>query len=178
MKLFIQVSTVPDVRRALTEWDADVIVVQGTYSRYNRSKRIVLTTSTRPGNEAGGHGVAASLPLLTLFPLLANEVALYSRAGRPKPPVLAAGGLATGAHVASLLALGAAGAVLGTRFLLSPESKYTDSQRAALLAAPSALSVRTMAFDEARGTLGWPAGVDGRGLRNGQSCYFFYQLLS
>lgn len=32
VKLFIQVSTVPDVRRALNEWDADVIVVQGPLS--------------------------------------------------------------------------------------------------------------------------------------------------
>jgi len=27
-------------------------------------------------------------------------------------------------------------------------------------------TVRTMAFDVARGTLGWPSGVDGRALRN------------
>lgn len=72
--------------------------------------------------------------------------------------------------MAELLALGAAGAVLGTRFLMTPESLYTDAQKQALAAAKSTASVRTMAFDQARGTLGWPSGVDGRGLRNGQSC--------
>ena len=83
-------------------------------------------------------------------------------------PVLVAGGLANGSQLAGMLAMGAAGAVYGTRFLLAPESKYNDSQRAALLAASSSSTARTMAFDHARSTLGWPAGVDGRGLRNGK----------
>jgi nitronate monooxygenase len=78
-----------------------------------------------------------------------------------------AGGLATGAQIAALLDLGASGAVLGTRFLLSPESLYSDRQRQALIDAQSSESVRTMAFDYARNTLSWPKDVDGRGLRNG-----------
>jgi len=80
--------------------------------------------------------------------------------------VLAAGGLATGTQVAAALALGASGAVLGTRFLLTPESFYTDAQKKALAGANSSSTIRTMAFDYARNTLGWPDGVDGRGLRN------------
>ena len=82
------------------------------------------------------------------------------------PLVLAAGGMATGAHVAAVLALGASGAVLGTRFLLTPESLYTDTQKKALADADSRSTTRTMAFDYARGTIGWPDGIDGRGLRN------------
>lgn len=82
-------------------------------------------------------------------------------------PILAAGGLVTSSHIASILALGAAGAVLGTRFLLTPESLYTASQKHALLQARSAAAtVRTYAFDQVRGTLGWPEGIDGRALRN------------
>jgi nitronate monooxygenase len=68
--------------------------------------------------------------------------------------------------VASLLTLGAAGAVLGTRFLLTPESLYTPAQKQALLAASDSATVRTLAFDRARGTLEWPSGVDGRALIN------------
>lgn len=83
------------------------------------------------------------------------------------PAVIGAGGLATGRHVAELLGLGAAGAVLGTRFLLTPESLYSDAHKQALVAAGSSSSVRSMAFDQARGTLGWPSGVNGRGLHNG-----------
>lgn len=82
------------------------------------------------------------------------------------PPLLAAGGLVTGSQVASFLVLGAAGAVLGTRFLMTPESLYSDAQKKALVAAKSDMTVRTMAFDRARGILDWPAGVDGRGLYN------------
>lgn len=82
------------------------------------------------------------------------------------PPVLAAGGLVTGGQIASLLVLGAAGAVLGTRFLMTPECLYSDAQKRALIAAKSNVTVRTMAFDHARGTLDWPAGIDGRALYN------------
>jgi nitronate monooxygenase len=56
--------------------------------------------------------------------------------------------------------------VFGTRFLLTPEAEYTPAQKAALLAAHATDTVRSVAFDESRGTTGWPAGVDGRGLRN------------
>ncbi|KAF8825961.1 hypothetical protein HHX47_DHR6000744 [Lentinula edodes] len=78
----------------------------------------------------------------------------------------AAGGLANGSDIALQLGLGAAGVVMGTRFLLSPESKYTDAQREALITARSEDTVRTTAFDQARGTIDWPEGIDGRGLRN------------
>ena len=121
------------------------------------------------GNEAGGHGVAKSLPLLILFPLI-SEVLIAATDGHP-PPLVGAGGLAIGTQIASLLTLGVSGVVLGTRFLLSPESLYSDSQRQALIAADSSNSVRTMAFDHARNTLGWPEGVDGRALRNGKPMF-------
>lgn len=81
-------------------------------------------------------------------------------------PLLAAGGLSNGANVASFLTLGASGAVLGTRFLLTPESQYTDAQKQALLTANDSATVRTLAFDRARDTLEWPSGVDGRALSN------------
>ena len=63
-----------------------------------------------------------------------------------------------------MLTLGAAGVVLGTRFLLTPESLYSDVQKQALIKASS--TVRTMAFDYVRDTLRWPSGVDGRALYN------------
>ena len=55
---------------------------------------------------------------------------------------------------------------MGTRFLLTPESLYSGPQKAALISAESTSTVRTLAFDNARNTLGWPSGIDGRGLRN------------
>ena len=82
------------------------------------------------------------------------------------PPLLAAGGLSTGGHVASLLSLGASGVVLGTRFLMTEESLYNGVQKKMLVAANANSTVRTMAFDRARGTLDWPEGVDGRAIYN------------
>ncbi|KAG6854531.1 hypothetical protein C0991_005443 [Blastosporella zonata] len=138
--IVVQVNSVQEALVAVNDWKADVIVAQGV--------------------EAGGHGSGSAPPLLTL---LSEILSVVPKDG---PPILGAGGIVNGAQVASLLAAGASGAVLGTRFLLSPESLYSDSQRQALIAAPTGSSVRTMAFDQARNTLGWPKGIDGRGLRN------------
>ena len=78
--------------------------------------------------------------------------------------MLAAGGLSDGAHLAAFLTLGAAGAVVGTRFLFSQESLYSDVQKRAIIAAKSGTAVRSYVFDRLRGTTGWPAGTDGRAL--------------
>jgi len=138
--VFVQVSTAEEAHQAVNEWQVDVIVAQGI--------------------ESGGHGHSSAPPLLNLVS------SIIANSPTDGPPLLAAGGLSHGAHVASFLTLGAAGAVLGTRFLLTPESFYTDMQKHALLAAKDSSTVRTLAFDHARGTLGWPSGVDGRALFN------------
>jgi nitronate monooxygenase len=78
--------------------------------------------------------------------------------------VLAAGGLSSGGHLAAFLTLGAAGAVVGTRFLVAKESLYPDVHKQAIIAAKSGSAVRSYVFDELRGSTGWPAGVDGRAL--------------
>ena len=148
IKIFYLTSDVQDALRSVDEWGVDVLVVQG--------------------NEAGGHGSDSSPGLSTLLPEMMHAFRSkpqFYEAGRLKKPViLGAGGLATGDQIASVIVGGAAGVVLGTRFLLSPESGYTSEQKARLVAARSDDSVRTFAYDVARGTVGWPAGVDGRAL--------------
>jgi len=138
--IFVQISSLEEALVAINDWEVDVVVAQGV--------------------ESGGHGKSSSPPLLTLVPSILQELPNHG------PPILAAGGLSSGAHVASMLTLGAAGVVMGTRFLLSPESLYTSAQKDALLKAGPNSTVRTMAFDFARNTLSWPTGVDGRALRN------------
>src|SRR6476659_2083855 len=66
------------------------------------------------GWEAGGHwwGGVATLPLV---PAVVDAVAPL--------PVVAAGGIADGRGLAAVLALGAAGAWLGTRFVMSEEAQ-------------------------------------------------------
>ncbi|KAJ3569041.1 hypothetical protein NP233_g5317 [Leucocoprinus birnbaumii] len=144
--IFVQVPSAEDALVASRDWKVDVIVAQA----------FILM----PGIEAGGHGFGNAPSMKSLI------TSILSIIPEDGPSVVGAGGLATGKDVAELLSLGAAGAVLGTRFLLTPESLYSDSHKQALVVAESTTSVRSMAFDQARDTLGWPSGVDGRGLRN------------
>nr|VWO94627.1 N/A [Ganoderma boninense] len=169
--IFVQVTSVEEALVAANEWKVDAIVAQAgrRVSKFSLSvltRVLLIGPSLHPlGTESGGHGGASATSTFTLV----SEIlaALPQDGAAPVPPILAAGGMATGAQVAAYLSLGAAGAALGTRFLLTPESAYKPAQRAALLAArgPGA-TVRTMALDTARASFGWPAGIDGRGLNN------------
>ncbi len=82
------------------------------------------------GAEAGGHRGSwrdddrAPLPLLELVRSVSDAVSI---------PVIAAGGLMSGAHVAEALAAGAEAAQLGTAFLLTPEAGTSPAHRRALL---------------------------------------------
>ncbi|KAA1468752.1 2-nitropropane dioxygenase [Dentipellis sp. KUC8613] len=138
--IFIQVGTVDQAIAAVNEFKPDVLVAQG--------------------NESGGHGIAAAPPLFTLVSQI-----LAALPSGTAPPLLAAGGIINGSQVAAYLTLGASGAVLGTRFLLTPETLYSDSRKQAILAAKPNSTVRSGMFDVLNNTLGWPSGVDGRGLR-------------
>ena len=78
------------------------------------------------GWEAGGHvrGMVATMPLV---PAVVDAVA--------PTPVVAAGGIADGRGLAAVLALGAAGAWMGTRFLASHEAAIHRRYRELLLRA-------------------------------------------
>jgi NAD(P)H-dependent flavin oxidoreductase YrpB (nitropropane dioxygenase family) len=93
------------------------------------------------GVEAGGH-VRGTVALL---PLLAGVLEVVT------VPVLAAGGIASARSMAAVLAAGAAGVRVGTRFLATPESGAHPDYVAALLAADSEATVLTEAF-----AVGWP----------------------
>jgi len=99
------VGSAADARRAV-DCGIDVVVAQGW--------------------EAGGHvrGTVATLPLV---PAVVDAVA--------PAPVVAAGGVADGRGLAAVLALGAAGAWIGTRFLASHEATIHPHYRERLLGA-------------------------------------------
>jgi len=85
------------------------------------------------GNEAGGHrgmfltgDIATQAGTFALVPQVVDAV---------KVPVIATGGIADGRGVAAALALGAAGAQIGTAYLFTPESLISDLHRTALRAA-------------------------------------------
>jgi NAD(P)H-dependent flavin oxidoreductase YrpB (nitropropane dioxygenase family) len=93
------------------------------------------------GSEAGGHvrGRTSLLPLLS------------QATSRLRVPVVAAGGIATARDLAAVLACGASGARLGTRFVASRESDAHPRYVSALLAARAEDTVLTEAFG-----VGWP----------------------
>lgn len=106
------------------------------------------------GSEAGGHtGQRATLPLLQ------EVLALTDR------PVLAAGGIATGAGMAAALAAGAAGVWIGTPLLACPEGLNSPAARDRVRAAAGEETVLTRAFDVAEG-IPWPERWPGRALVN------------
>ena len=111
------VSSAVDARRAVDD-GADVVVAQGW--------------------EAGGH-VHGSVATLALVPAVVDQVG--------KIPVVAAGGIADGRGLAAALALGAAGAWIGTRFLAAHEAAIHPRYRDLLLAASETQTEYGTLFD-------------------------------
>ena len=93
------------------------------------------------GVEAGGH-VQGSTPLPTLLGRILAAVDV---------PVIAAGGIADAAGLRAATALGAAGVMLGTRFVATVEADVHAEYAARLVAASGTDTVHTLLFDG-----GWP----------------------
>ena len=73
----------------------------------------------------------------------------------------------SGVHlqVAAALALGATGAVMGTRFAATKESMYSEEKKQRYLAAKAADTHRTRLYDDL-GAVPWPTIVDARTIGN------------
>ncbi len=78
------------------------------------------------GAEAGGHPPPSEVGTLVLVRRVLQEVKL---------PVVASGGIADGAGIAAMLALGADAVQLGTRFIATPEANVHENYKRAVLAA-------------------------------------------
>jgi nitronate monooxygenase len=121
--LLLSSATTPQEAMQLERAGADAIIAQGW--------------------EAGGHRGTFAVPFeqgqigtMALVPLVVDAV---------RVPVIAAGGIADGRGLAAALALGAAGAQIGTAFLSCPETAIHPLHRAALL-QPGAATQVTRAF--------------------------------
>jgi len=96
------------------------------------------------GAEAGGHPPPSQVGTLVLVRRVVRATRL---------PVVASGGVADGAGIAALLALGAEAVQLGTRFIATPEASVHENYKRAVLAAdvhdtclvgPAALPIRQL----------------------------------
>ena len=107
------------------------------------------------GGEAGGHGGRrATLPFVPAVVDLVEPI-----------PVLAAGGIADGRGLAAALVLGAAGALIGTRFEACPEALLPAAHARAILEGSGEDTDRSRVLDIARGSP-WPERYTARTLRN------------
>jgi nitronate monooxygenase len=134
--LIIQVTDLDEARQAL-DAGADVLVAQGT--------------------EAGGHSGGRGRSTLSFVPVVADLAA--------PTPVLAAGGIADGRGVAAALVLGAAGALIGTRFLATPEVLADPASTKAIIEGFGEDTERSTLLDIARGAP-WPSRYPARSLRH------------
>ena len=113
--------------RALQDAGMDAIIGQGSEAGGHRG--------TFTSDEA--HMRRALIGVMALIPQLVDAVRM---------PVIAAGGIMDGRGVVAALALGAAGAQMGTAFLACPESGAHPQHKAALRAGSDESTVITRAF--------------------------------
>ena len=76
------------------------------------------------GSGAGGH--CGTIPTMILVPYLRSKTGL---------PVIAAGGISTGAQMAAAIGLGACAVVVGTRLIATVESRAGEAYKRAVVAA-------------------------------------------
>ncbi|CAN0361964.1 unnamed protein product, partial [Discosporangium mesarthrocarpum] len=107
-----------EVYQLCQSYNAEVIAQVGTVADAREAVQLGASCVVAQGREAGGHGLRPELGMGTLS-LAAAVVVELSSTG---VPVLAAGGIASGRCVLSVLALGCSGAALGTRYLATDEA--------------------------------------------------------
>jgi NAD(P)H-dependent flavin oxidoreductase YrpB (nitropropane dioxygenase family) len=136
------------------EAGSQVMYMVGTVPEAVRAKAAGADVIVAQGTEGGGHvGWMASM---TVLPMIVDAVG--------PTPVLAAGGIADGRGLAAALALGAQGALLGTRFLATKESPLHPNFKQAVLDSDGHDTVLTEIPDIARANV-WP-GAMARSRRN------------
>lgn len=147
-QIWVQVGTVAEAVDVVREVGPEVLVVQGA--------------------DAGGHGLARSASVVTLVPEVLDALAGKVGADGKSPVIMAAGGITDGRGLAASLALGASGAVMGTRFLACEEASVARGYQAEILRASDGgcSTVRSTVYDRVRGILGWPERYNGRGVIN------------
>lgn len=111
-----------------------VHVVSSSYFA-QKSAQAGVDAIVAEGFEAGGHNGREETTTLVLIPQVSKAVDI---------PVIAAGGIATGAAMAASFALGAEGVQIGTRFALTSESSASDLFKERCLSLPEGETVLSL----------------------------------
>ncbi|HEY7716347.1 MAG TPA: nitronate monooxygenase [Candidatus Binatia bacterium] len=144
----------PDYFRRAHDAGCKVMYMAGEVPEALRAAEAGADVLVAQGTEAGGHvGWMASLPLV---PMMVRAVAPL--------PVLSAGGIADGRGLAAVLALGAEGVLLGTRFMATPEAPIHPNFKQAIVESDGHDTVLTEIPDLATQRV-WP-GAMSRAKRN------------
>ncbi|KAF2259410.1 NPD-domain-containing protein [Lojkania enalia] len=115
------------------------------------------------GADACGHGLEKGAGIVSLLPEASDALEIV---GFGSIRLVAAGGIVDGRGVATALALGAQGVVMGTRFLATRETNVRPKYQAAALEAEDGgqVTTRSKLFDDLRGPNIWSEVYDGRSL--------------
>ena len=142
----------PAVIGALQTAGSEVWVTVTTPAEATLAAAAGADTLVAQGSEAGGHrgsftddpadDLTGGLGLLSLLQLVRSRTGL---------PLIAAGGISSGAAIAAVLAAGAAAAQLGTAFLRCPEAGTSQAQRDAVATATPTAMTRAFTGRLARG---------------------------
>jgi NAD(P)H-dependent flavin oxidoreductase YrpB (nitropropane dioxygenase family) len=127
----------PEMIRLGKERGVPVAALVGAKEHALRQAEAGVDIIVAQGGEAGGH--CGEVSTLVLIP---EVVRALSSAGHAIP-VLAAGGIMTGAQMAAMMVAGAQGAWTGSVWLATPEAETSEAFRAKMIAARSRDTVRS-----------------------------------
>ncbi len=116
-----------------------VAALVGAKEHASRQAQAGVDIIVAQGGEAGGH--CGEVSTLVLVP----EVVRALKAAGHDIPVLAAGGIMTGAQMAGAMAMGAQGAWTGSVWLATPEAETSETFREKMVAARSRDTIRSRA---------------------------------
>jgi nitronate monooxygenase len=136
--------------RDVFQWGKDagvpIVPIVGSARVAKLAERFGASAVVVEGVEAGGH-LGTDRPMLELLPEIIEAVDI---------PVIGAGGVVTGSDIADVLALGAQGVQMGTRFVATEESSAPDAFK----------QMYVDATEESVVLVKSPVGLPGRALRN------------
>ena len=115
--------------------DCTVVHVVANVKQAKKAHEVGCHAVVAEGFEAGGHNGVDELTTLTLVPMVIDAVPI---------PVIGAGGIADGRQLAAVMALGAEGVQIGTRFAATVESAAHDGYKNAVVSAGDTGTVLTL----------------------------------